>query len=120
MQGNTLLVAERLSGQLRLALAALNHPGLTRLFQGRTAWDVVRAIFGEDVPDLRGHVTRAQTGLRLLSWTANHLAALRRIDGPAAEAAMAAEPQLAGWAEMWLDAAGALPRPTHAAPGWVQ
>ncbi len=114
LQGNTLIVAERLSNQLRLSIAALNHPGMTALFMGRSAWDVVRGVMGPDTPDLTRGVTRAQTGLRLFSWMAAHLAAIESADARGLMAAIGAEAGLQGWAEMWLDAAGS------PAPGGAQ
>ncbi|MFV0385042.1 hypothetical protein [Paracoccus sp. (in: a-proteobacteria)] len=113
MQGNTLIVAERLSRQLRLALAALNHRGLATLFQGQNAWDVVRAVLGADTPDLAGMINRAQTGLRILGWMADHIEALNGADTNRIGAAIAGEPQLAGWAELWLGAAGITPAVAH-------
>ncbi|MCL6285097.1 hypothetical protein M3P21_16325 [Ruegeria sp. 2012CJ41-6] len=123
MQGNTLIVAERLSQQLRVALNALNHRGLATLFRGANAWDVVRNVLGPDTPDLAGHITRAQTGLRLIGWMADHLPSLRSADSRAISAAISSEPQAAGWAELWLTAAGIdlASQPTHqSAPGWLQ
>lgn len=111
MQGNTLIVAERLSRQLRTALAALDHPGLALLFRGANAWDVVRAVLGPDTPDLAGHINRAQTGLRLLGWMAEHLGALQRVDGAGIADAVNAEPQLPGWADLWLVSSGLDPAP---------
>ncbi|MCB1369843.1 MAG: hypothetical protein KDJ78_03440 [Rhodobacteraceae bacterium] len=118
MQGNTLIVTERLAHQLTLSVEALNHPGLASLFMGRTAWDVVRGVLGTDTPDLAAHVTRAQTGLRLVTWLARHLAAVQAADAQGIIDAIAGEAGLRGWAEMWLDAAGVAPA---AQPGgWPQ
>ena len=120
MQGNTLLVAEKLTTQLRLSLAALNQPGLAALFQGRTAWDVVRGVLGNDTPDLTGHVNRAQTGLRLLSWTAQHLDIIKANNTPQIAQAIAAEPQLASWGHIWLEASGLVTRTNHNGSAWLQ
>jgi hypothetical protein len=110
MQGNTLIVTERLNKQLQLSITALNHPGLSSLFMGRTAWDVVRGVLGSETPDLTKQVTRAQTGLRLLSWVARSLHVLQSADAQGVIDRMTAEPGVPGWAELWLDAAGiALP-----------
>lgn len=106
MQGNTLIVTERLAAQLRLSIAALNHPGMTALFMGRTAWDVVRGVLGPDAPDLSGPVNQAQTGLRLLSWLAAHLDAVLAGDAQGIIDAVTGEPGIDGWARMWLDGAG--------------
>lgn len=106
IQGNTLVVTERLTEQLRLSIDALNHPGLTSLFMGRTAWDVVRGVLGPDTPDMQAHVNRGQTGLRLMSWLSSHLETLRGLDAQGIIDAVGGEPQLQGWAEIWLDAAG--------------
>jgi hypothetical protein len=118
MQGNTLIVTERLNRQLQLSVTALNHPGMTSLFMGRTAWDVVRGVLGPDLPDLTKQVTRAQTGLRLLSWMARSLQVLQSTDAQGIIDGITAEAGVPGWAELWLDAAGiALPdRPP--AQGW--
>lgn len=109
VQGNTLIVADRLTEQLRLSIAALHHPGMARLFMGHTAWDVVRGVLGPDTPDLAARITRAQTGLRLMTWLARHLPALQGADAQAIIDAVAAEPGLAGWAEFWLEASGVAP-----------
>ncbi|MEQ9258877.1 MAG: hypothetical protein RIG84_07240 [Roseovarius sp.] len=106
LQGNTLLVAERLTRQLQLAIDALNHPGLTSLFMGRTAWDVVRGVLGQDTPDLQAQVNRAQTGMRIMAWMAAHLGPLQSQDSEAVLAAAQVEPQLAQWAEIWLQSSG--------------
>jgi hypothetical protein len=106
LQGNTLIVTERLTRQLQLSIAALNHPGMAALFMGRSAWDVVRGVLGPDTPDLTKPVTRAQTGLRLLSWVAVHLAAIQNADAQGLIQAIVDEPGLSGWAELWLDASG--------------
>jgi len=105
-QGNTLVVAERLTGQLRQALAVLNHPGIAAVFMGRNAWDVLRGVLGPDTPDLPGHVNRAQTGMRLMSWLAGALGPVTSADAQAVIDAVTRAPGLAGWAEIWLDAAG--------------
>lgn len=107
-QGNTLVVAERLSRQVQLSVTALNHPGLATLFMGRTAWDVVRGVLGPDAPDLQAEVTQAQTGMRLLSWLTQALGAVQSADAQGVIDALRAEAGLPGWAEQWLDAAGAL------------
>lgn len=114
VQGNTLVVAERLAAQLQLSIDALNHAGLASLFMGRTAWDVVRGVLGPDTPDLQAHVNRGQTGLRLMSWLSSNLSALRDLDAQGIVDAVQREPQLQGWAEIWLDAAGV--SPPHADP----
>ena len=119
MQGNTLIVTERLTRQLSLSVAALNHQGLTTLFMGRTAWDVVRGVLGPDTPDLLRPVTRGQTGLRLLSFLAGRIAAIQAADPAVLEAGVAATPQVPGWAELWLDAAGT-PMKTAPAPAQGQ
>lgn len=106
MQGNTLIVAERLSKQLRTTLAAINHPGLALLFRGANAWDVVRAVLGTDTPDLASHINRAQTGLRILGWIADHLPAFQQTGGADIASAVNAEPQLTGWADLWLISSG--------------
>ena len=118
LQGNTLIVTERLSSQLRLAIAALNHPGMTSLFMGRSAWDVVRGVLGPDAPDLTKPVAKAQSGLRLFSWLAANLAAFEAADAPGIVQAITTEPGVQGWAEIWLDAAGIQSlQPTQ---GWPQ
>lgn len=117
VQGNTLVVTERLSAQLRLSIDALDHPGLTALFMGHTAWDVVRGVLGQDTPDMQGHVNRGQTGLRLLSWMSSHLDALRSLDAQGIIDAVRSEPQLQGWAEIWLQAAGIAQPSAPAYPG---
>lgn len=109
MQGNTLIVTERLAAQLRLSIAALNHPGMTALFMGRTAWDVVRGVLGPDAPDLGRAVNQAQTGLRLLSWLAAHLEAIRASEAQGIIDAVQAEPGLDGWAQLWMEGAGISP-----------
>lgn len=114
IQGNTLIVTERLARQLNLSITALNHPGLTRLFMGHSAWDVVRNVLAEDTPDLQAEVTQAQTGLRLLSWLAQTLNHVQSTNTQGLIAAIQAEPSLIGWAELWLDAAGVKPVDTLA------
>lgn len=106
LQGNTLIVTERLSHQLQLSITAMNHPGLTALFMGRSAWDVLRSVLGPDLPDLTRPVTKAQTGLRLMSWLAANLGPVQSADAQALIAAIQGEAGLQGWAERWLDAAG--------------
>ena len=103
VQGNTLVVASHLSNQIKTAIAVLNHPGMAAIFMARDAWDVIRAVLGPATPDLQGPVTRAQTGLRLLSWMAGHVAALSRAD---AVPALAAEAEAPALAERWMAAAG--------------
>jgi hypothetical protein len=124
MQGNTLIVTERLSTQLQLSLAALNHPGLTRLFEGRTAWDVVRNLLGADTPDLARAITLAQTGMRLFSWMAANLTGLQGNDSASVTAALAREAAVAEWATQWLEASGvqiqAASPPQHAGWGALQ
>lgn len=109
IQGNTLVVTERLARQLSLSVAALNQPGMTSLFMGRTAWDVVRSILGPDMPDLQSAVTQAQTGLRILTWLARSLGPVQAGDAQGIIDAIQGEPSLQGWAELWLDAAGVAP-----------
>lgn len=111
MQGNTLVVTERLSQQLQLSLTALNHPGLTQLFQGRTAWDVVRNLLGPDTPDLAQAITLAQTGMRLFSWMAANLPGLQGSDPTGLTEALARDAAVAGWAAGWLEAAGVPAQP---------
>lgn len=106
VQGNTLIVTERLTEQLNLSLSALNHRGLASLFQGYTAWDVIRGVMGSDVPNLQAQVNLAQTGLRLLGWMAGSLDALRAVNVSALTQSLRGEPQLQAWAEVWLEAAG--------------
>ncbi len=115
VQGNTLIVTERLAGQLRMSIQVLNHPGLTVLFQGRSLWDVIRSVLGSDVPNMQDHVNRAQTGLRLMSWMSAHLVGLGAADAQAIIDAVSAESALQGWADIWLEAAGAAPvsTPVH-------
>ncbi|MGI9507200.1 MAG: hypothetical protein ACR2RE_29515, partial [Geminicoccaceae bacterium] len=124
IQGNTLIVTERLNAQLKLVIDALDHPGIATLFMGRNAWDVVRGVLGAETPDLQAHVNRAQAGLRILSWLAAHLGALRSLDSADAANVVRAEPALRGWAEIWLDAAGVpLQQQSAAAPyqrSWLQ
>lgn len=103
VQGNTLVVAGHLTGQIKQAIAVLNHPGMAAVFMARDAWDVIRAVLGPDTPDLQGPVNRAQTGLRLFSWMAEHIHSLSRAD---AAAALAAEPDVIALAQRWLLAAG--------------
>ena len=111
MQGNTLVVTERLSHQLQLSLAAMNHPGLAMLFDGRNAWDVVRNLLGADTPDLASAITLAQTGMRLISWMAANLAGLQSGDSVALTEALARDAGVAGWAAQWLEASGVQPQP---------
>lgn len=118
LQGNTLLVTERISHQLRAALAAVNHPGLAQLFSGANAWDVVRAVLGPDVPNLEALIERAQTGMRILTWLSHHLSALRGSDPRGIESAVAAEPQLIGWADGWLRASGLQTQSWQPVPGY--
>ncbi len=113
MQGNTLVVTERLSQQLQLSLAAMNHPGLAMLFDGRNAWDVVRNLLGTDTPDLASAIALAQTGMRLISWMAANLPGLTGGDTSGLTEAIAREPAVAGWAQQWLEAAGVPAQPAN-------
>ena len=46
----------------------LSHPGIIELVVGRTLWDVVRAMWGDDAPDIDRFVTLGQSGQLLLGW----------------------------------------------------
>ena len=117
LQGNTLIITERLTAQLEQAVTVLNAPALARLFMGQTAWDVVRGVLGDDLPDLSRAVTRAQTGMRILAALADVAPALHAGGGADLAARLAAQPSLADWALMWLEASG-LPAQDHAAPAY--
>ncbi len=71
--GNTLTAAQRIQGQLQAALDLLSHPAIPRLFEARDVWSLIRSVLGADAPDLNRLVSRAQNGLRLLTWLAEHL-----------------------------------------------
>ncbi|GAA3876828.1 hypothetical protein [Celeribacter arenosi] len=120
LQGNTLIVAERLTTQLQLAVDTLNAPGLARLFMGRTAWDVVRGVLGQDLPNLSGHVTRAQTGMRIMAWLAEAAPALHSGDSATISARIAAQPQVGDWAALWLDASGLSQQAQPTQSGYAQ
>lgn len=101
--GNTLTAAQRMQGQLQAALDLLNHPGVTRLFQANSIWGLIRNVLESDAPDLQRIITRAQSGLRLLSWLADHLPQLQaRQFGQA----LAAGGEVFIWAVNWLQATG--------------
>ncbi len=120
VQGNTLIVTERLTNQLNLAIETLNSPGLVALFQARTIWDVIRGVLGPDTPELQGFVNRAQTGLRIFSWLSANLEGFQSSDPTRISDAIAAEPQLQGWSEIWLESAGINLPDTAPNTGWRQ
>ena len=102
--GNTLVAAQRIQAQLQAAIDLLNHPGLTRLFQARNLWDLIRNVLAEDAPPLSQIVTRGQSGLRLITWMADNLAPIRDGDISSVLAASGSQPVL--WAANWLQATG--------------
>ncbi len=101
--GNTLIAAQRIQRQLQAALALLGQPGIQRLFAAQNLWGVIRNILGPDTPDLARWIERAQSGMRILGWLAQHHTAL---GGSALQQRLAAAPELASWASSWLQASG--------------
>lgn len=73
--GNTRAAARRIAGQVRTSVEVLSHPGVMELVAGRTMWDVVRAVLGEDAPDVNRHVTSGRAGQQLLGWAGSPAAA---------------------------------------------
>lgn len=101
--GNTLIAARRIQGQLQAAINLLNQPDLTRLFQAQNLWGLIGNILGPDSPDLARHIERAQNGMRLLGWLAQHHNSL---SGAALAQRLQNESSLFLWAANWLQASG--------------
>ncbi len=73
-------------------------------FQGRSMWDVLRAILGDAVPDLGRFITRGQTGMRILQWLATQIPVLQ--DAAATRPLLPADAPVYVWAAAWLQATG--------------
>ncbi len=101
--GNTLVAARQIQTQLRAAIDILNHEGIRTHFAVRTMWDVVRAIFADQTPDLGRLITRGQSGMRLFDWIAGSLDWF--LDAASSRPAPAWSPA-AAWAAQWLEASG--------------
>jgi hypothetical protein len=102
--GNLPAAARTIQEQLHVAIDVLNDPDLTALFQGRSMWDVLRAILGDAAPDLGRLVTRGQAGMRLLQWLASVIAALQ--DSASTRPLLPAGAPVYVWAAAWLQATG--------------
>ncbi len=100
---NTLSASKRIQTQLQMAIDLLNHRGVTRLFESRNIWELIRNILGNDTPDLQRIISRAQSGLRIIGWMAENLAA---IQGTGLESALFNESAVFSWASSWLHASG--------------
>lgn len=101
--GNTLTAAQRIQGQLQAALDLLNHQGITGLFQANNIWSLIRNVLENDAPDLQRIVSRAQSGLRLISWLAQNLVPLRTRQ---LDQALTNGGEVFIWAASWLQATG--------------
>lgn len=100
------LAAEETTAAVREAVSVLHDPGLQRWAGGTSIWDIVRRVARSylqvDV-DIASHAARAKSGLALLAWLADSLAALEgsgALETPPAD--------LAGSALEWLQATNTL------------
>lgn len=66
--GNTRSAAQRLAGQVTLSHQLLSHAGIIALTAGRSMWDVVRALWGGEPPDIDRLVTLGQAGQQVIGW----------------------------------------------------
>lgn len=113
--GNTLTAAQRIQGQLQAALELLNHPSIPRLFQAHDVWSLIRSVLGSDAPDLNRLVNRAQNGLRLLTWLAQHLGDLN--NNKLFQTLNSSRDAIV-WAAGWLQATGVASEPASSPSPW--
>ena len=78
--GNTLIAARAIADQVRAAFELLATRASSRWPGGRTLWDVVRATWGDDAPDIDRFVTMGQSGQQLLGWAGTRGGGHRRAD----------------------------------------
>lgn len=92
--GNTIVAARTIAEQVRASHDLLQSPGIIALASGRTMWDVVRALWGANAPDIDRLVTDGRSGQRVIAWAGS-------------EAADAGEPSddVLDAATLWLHAA---------------
>jgi hypothetical protein len=66
--GSTLAAARRIAAQVRASHELLGHPGVLALVAGSDLWDVVRAMWPDEEPDIDRHVLLGQSGQQLIGW----------------------------------------------------
>ncbi|WP_367325937.1 hypothetical protein [Streptomyces sp. HUAS ZL42] len=66
--GNTVAAARRIAAQVRASHELLGHPGVLALVAGSDLWDVVRAMWQGEAPDIDRHVLMGQSGQQLIGW----------------------------------------------------
>jgi hypothetical protein len=101
LRGNALVAGQRLQEQLREAIALLDDPAVGSVFGARGLWATVRAVLGDQTPDLGRLVDRGQSGQRVLLWLAS---VLPRLGGQGD--VMAGSEETAAAAATWLQASG--------------
>jgi hypothetical protein len=101
LRGNALVAGQRLQEQLREAIALLDDPAVGAVFQARGLWATVRAVLGDETPDLARLVDRGQSGQRVLLWLAS---VLPRLGGQGD--LLSGSEETAAAATTWLQASG--------------
>ncbi len=70
---STPAAAQRIAAQLRRASTILSDPEVRAAFHATGQWEVVRAVLGDQAPDIGRLVARAEAGLGVLRWLAGVL-----------------------------------------------
>jgi hypothetical protein len=106
-RGSTVYAARRIQAQLQQATDLLQDPQIGALFQARGMWDLLRRVLGDGTPDLGRHLTRGQSGQRLLHWLAS---ILPKLQAPNGSSPLPPRSSVYVWAAAWLQASGIDPR----------
>jgi hypothetical protein len=101
LRGSALVAGQRLQEQLREAIEVLNDPAVGASVGARGLWATVRAVLGDETPDLGRLVDRGQAGQRVLLWLAS---ALPRLG--AGTDVLSGSDEAAASAGTWLQASG--------------
>jgi hypothetical protein len=102
--GNTVYAARRIQNQVQQAIDLLEDPHIGALVRARGMWDLLRKVLGTSAPDLGRHLTRGQSGQRLLHWLAS---VQGKLAAPYPNGPLLTSPSSAYvWAVAWLQASG--------------
>jgi hypothetical protein len=111
-----LYASQHLQEQLQHGLDILGDPDIGAMFGTRGVWSTLRAVLGDQTPDLARLVSRGQYGQRLIQWIATILSQLDIPDG-----AISATPLLSSgspvfhYAAEWLAASAVSTQPASSA-----
>lgn len=111
-----LFAGRHLQEQLPRALDILADPTVGALFGAHGVWSTLRALLGDQAPDLGRLVSRGQYGQRLIQWLATVLSQLEVTDTHVVSSPLLGPSSpIIHYAEEWLAASG-VPATPDAAP----